>query len=85
MAPAIVEEEIHKYTTLSYRAPEMIDLYAGCQIGVKSDIWVSSSAHNSFTSTDQSGTGCDVVQTVLLHAAIWRQSVGYTEWHVLVP
>uniref|UniRef100_U5EMV2 Putative ap2-associated protein kinase 1 n=1 Tax=Corethrella appendiculata TaxID=1370023 RepID=U5EMV2_9DIPT len=34
-----VEEEIQKYTTLSYRAPEMIDLYSGQNITVKSDIW----------------------------------------------
>ncbi|KAK0398553.1 hypothetical protein QR680_002644 [Steinernema hermaphroditum] len=34
-----IEEEIQKYTTLSYRAPEMIDLYSNIPIGVKSDIW----------------------------------------------
>lgn len=34
-----VEEEIQKYTTLSYRAPEMIDLYAGKPITTKADIW----------------------------------------------
>ncbi|XP_055539269.1 uncharacterized protein LOC129726502 [Wyeomyia smithii] len=34
-----VEEEIQKYTTLSYRAPEMIDLFSGYDITVKSDIW----------------------------------------------
>lgn len=34
-----VEEEIQKYTTLSYRAPEMIDLYAGLNITTKADIW----------------------------------------------
>lgn len=35
-----VEEEIKKYTTLSYRAPEMIDLYTlGQPITTKSDIW----------------------------------------------
>lgn len=28
-----IEEEIHRYTTLSYRAPEMIDIYAGRPIG----------------------------------------------------
>ena len=36
---ALVEEEVLKYTTLSYRAPEMIDLYAGRPIGTKSDVW----------------------------------------------
>ncbi|CAG0887784.1 unnamed protein product [Cyprideis torosa] len=34
-----VEEEIQKYTTLSYRAPEMIDLYSGRIIHTKADIW----------------------------------------------
>ena len=36
-----VQEELHKYTTLSYRAPEMVDLYSGQSIGTKADIWVS--------------------------------------------
>ncbi|XP_040603387.1 BMP-2-inducible protein kinase isoform X2 [Mesocricetus auratus] len=35
----IVEEEIKKYTTLSYRAPEMINLYGGRPITTKADIW----------------------------------------------
>ncbi|KAH8263622.1 hypothetical protein KR044_011773 [Drosophila immigrans] len=35
----VVEEEIQKYTTLSYRAPEMIDLYGGKAITTKADIW----------------------------------------------
>lgn len=34
-----VEEEIRKYTTLSYRSPEMVDLYSGENITTKSDIW----------------------------------------------
>lgn len=34
-----VEEEIRKYTTLSYRAPEMVDLYAEKSISTKADIW----------------------------------------------
>ncbi|KAJ1521098.1 hypothetical protein ONE63_002800 [Megalurothrips usitatus] len=34
-----VQEELHKYTTLSYRAPEMVDLYSGQAIGTKADIW----------------------------------------------
>jgi AP2-associated kinase len=37
---SMVEEEIKKYTTLSYRAPEMIDFYTMPQsITTKSDIW----------------------------------------------
>ncbi|XP_030046412.1 BMP-2-inducible protein kinase isoform X2 [Microcaecilia unicolor] len=35
----IVEDEIKKYTTLSYRAPEMINLYGGKLITTKADIW----------------------------------------------
>lgn len=35
----VVEEEIQKYTTLSYRSPEMVDLYAGKNITIKADIW----------------------------------------------
>ncbi|KAM9030402.1 BMP-2-inducible protein kinase isoform 3-T3 [Ara ararauna] len=35
----VVEEEIKKYTTLSYRAPEMINLYGGKPITTKADIW----------------------------------------------
>nr|XP_022917982.1 AP2-associated protein kinase 1 isoform X2 [Onthophagus taurus] len=34
-----VEEEIKRYTTLSYRAPEMVDMYSGKPITTKSDIW----------------------------------------------
>nr|CAD7257821.1 unnamed protein product [Timema shepardi] len=36
---SVVEEEIQKYTTLSYRAPEMVDLYSGKDITTKADIW----------------------------------------------
>ncbi|XP_043917156.1 BMP-2-inducible protein kinase [Protopterus annectens] len=34
-----VEDDIKKYTTLSYRAPEMINLYGGKPISTKADIW----------------------------------------------
>ncbi|XP_038641486.1 AP2-associated protein kinase 1 isoform X2 [Scyliorhinus canicula] len=34
-----VEDEIKKYTTLSYRAPEMVNLYCGKTITTKADIW----------------------------------------------
>ncbi|KAH7730624.1 NAK/BIKE protein kinase [Aphelenchoides avenae] len=34
-----MEEEIKRYTTLSYRAPEMIDLFSDVPIDTKSDIW----------------------------------------------
>lgn len=36
---APVEEEILKYTTLAYRAPEMVELYGGKVITTKADIW----------------------------------------------
>ncbi|KAK0096963.1 hypothetical protein PV326_003765 [Microctonus aethiopoides] len=36
---ATVEEDIKKYTTLSYRAPEMVDMYCGKPITTKADIW----------------------------------------------
>ncbi|KAJ8404522.1 hypothetical protein AAFF_G00337890 [Aldrovandia affinis] len=34
-----VEDEIKRYTTLSYRAPEMINLHEGKAITTKADIW----------------------------------------------
>ncbi len=34
-----LEEEIQRYTTLSYRAPEMIELYSRVPITLKADIW----------------------------------------------
>ena len=35
----LVEEEIRKYTTLSYRSPEMVDLYTEQKLTTKLDIW----------------------------------------------
>jgi serine/threonine protein kinase len=35
----LIAEEINRYTTLSYRSPEMIDLYSNKPITTKSDIW----------------------------------------------
>ncbi|XP_073685169.1 AP2-associated protein kinase 1 isoform X2 [Garra rufa] len=35
----VVEDEIKKYTTLSYRAPEMVNLYNGKIITTKADVW----------------------------------------------
>lgn len=34
-----------RYTTVSYRAPEMVNLYGDKLITTKSDIWVSTSPH----------------------------------------
>lgn len=39
LLPVVV---LYRYTTLSYRAPEMINLYAGKAITTKADIWVRS-------------------------------------------
>lgn len=36
---SVVEDEIKRYTTLSYRSPEMVDMYSGHPITTKSDIW----------------------------------------------
>ncbi|KAK5640382.1 hypothetical protein RI129_011193 [Pyrocoelia pectoralis] len=35
----MVEDEIKRYTTLSYRSPEMVDMYCGKPITTKADIW----------------------------------------------
>uniref|UniRef100_A0A5S6R686 non-specific serine/threonine protein kinase n=1 Tax=Trichuris muris TaxID=70415 RepID=A0A5S6R686_TRIMR len=35
----VIAEEIARFTTLSYRSPEMVDLYLGRPITTKSDIW----------------------------------------------
>nr|XP_023658143.1 AP2-associated protein kinase 1-like isoform X5 [Paramormyrops kingsleyae] len=35
----VVEEDIKKYTTLSYRSPEMVNLYSGKVITTKADVW----------------------------------------------
>lgn len=35
-----VGDEIQKYTTLAYRAPEMVDIYLDKPITHKSDVWV---------------------------------------------
>ena len=47
MGITVVEEEIKKYTTLSYRSPEMIDLYSGQPLTSKLDIWVTKINLNS--------------------------------------
>lgn len=48
-APAVTEE-IQKYTTLSYRAPEMVDIYSGRPITTKADVWVSTPVQTKETS-----------------------------------
>ena len=37
---SVLEEEINRYTTMSYRSPEMIDLWRKQLINEKVDIWV---------------------------------------------
>lgn len=39
MSALAIEEEIKRYTTLSYRSPEMVDVYSGKPITTKADIW----------------------------------------------
>lgn len=39
-AIALADEEIQKFTTLAYRAPEMVDLYQKQVVNEKVDIWV---------------------------------------------
>nr|CAB3219598.1 AP2-associated protein kinase 1-like [Phallusia mammillata] len=34
-----IEDDVTKYTTLSYRSPEMVDLFMGKNIGTPADIW----------------------------------------------
>ncbi|VDO27114.1 unnamed protein product [Heligmosomoides polygyrus] len=36
---SFIQDEVEKYTTLSYRSPEMVDLYCGKPIGTKADTW----------------------------------------------
>lgn len=47
---AAVEEEIKRYTTLSYRSPEMVDMYSGKLISTKADIWVRQISSNLINS-----------------------------------
>ena len=35
------EDEIARFTTLAYRAPEMVSLFSGNTVTTKADIWVS--------------------------------------------
>eukprot|EP00056_Hartaetosiga_gracilis_P010430 m.153805 g.153805 ORF g.153805 m.153805 type:complete len:77 (+) comp13312_c1_seq3:242-472(+) len=37
---ALIQEELEKYTTPQYRAPEMVNLYMKKTINEKADIWV---------------------------------------------
>lgn len=41
LGAAECEDEIARFTTLAYRAPEMVSLYSGKTITTKADIWVS--------------------------------------------
>ena len=41
MGASQCEDEIARFTTLAYRAPEMVSLYSGKTISTKADVWVS--------------------------------------------
>ena len=88
-----VEEEIKKYTTLSYRSPEMVELYSGTPLTSKLDIWVSflnysskCSGHKKITHFNLtiffSGSWMFVVQALLLFPSIWRIYVSYQLWEI---
>ena len=49
-----------RYTTLSYRSPEMVDLYGGIVITTKADIWVRSLAVLSILCLVSIVTGADI-------------------------
>ena len=51
MGAAQCEDEIARFTTLAYRAPEMVSLYSGKTITTKADIWVSSSFSHTYVRT----------------------------------
>lgn len=53
---AAVEEEIKKYTTLSYRAPEMVNLYNNKLITTKADVW--GTCWSQSQTKDQISTRC---------------------------
>lgn len=40
MGASQCEDEVARFTTLPYRAPEMVSLYSGKTITTKADIWV---------------------------------------------
>ena len=40
LGASVCEDEIARFTTLAYRAPEMVSLYAGNTVTTKADIWV---------------------------------------------
>ena len=75
-----------RHTTLSHRAPEMVNLYGYMNITTKADIWVSrslvivvnaSSLLASCLSACLSGSGRDVVPALLPLASIWREHTGH--------
>ncbi|KRX55867.1 AP2-associated protein kinase 1 [Trichinella sp. T9] len=82
----VVEEEITRFTTLSYRSPEMVDLYSSQPITTKADIWVFrlymsiSAVFTSLFANDAAfGVGCDVVQVVLFFVAVQRKRFCHTK------
>ena len=50
---------MYRYTTVSYRSPEMVDLYSGKMITTKADIWVNISRVNNISARD---TNADILK-----------------------
>ena len=46
MGASRCEDEIARFTTLAYRAPEMVSLYSGKTITTKADVWVGNVVHS---------------------------------------
>ncbi|XP_066304657.1 AP2-associated protein kinase 1-like isoform X2 [Branchiostoma lanceolatum] len=65
-----VEEEIKKYTTLSYRAPEMVDLYSNKTITTKADIWA---------------LGCLLYKLCFFSLPFGESSIAIQDGHFTIP
>ena len=92
----IVDDDIKKYTTLSYRAPEMVDLYSGLSITTKADIWVGwaigdycfvrlfNVGIHFLISFFIPGPGLLTVQTVFLQSSLRRKYSCNSEWKLYI-
>ncbi|XP_019636134.1 PREDICTED: BMP-2-inducible protein kinase-like isoform X4 [Branchiostoma belcheri] len=65
-----VEEEIKKYTTLSYRSPEMVDLYSNKTITTKADIWA---------------LGCLLYKLCFFSLPFGESSIAIQDGHFTIP
>lgn len=78
-----VEEEIKRYTTLSYRAPEMVDMYCGKPITTKADIWViqfNMSSCLQILLIVFLGSRMFVIQTLFFHSTFWGEHTSNSKW-----